>query len=65
MLRDLAAISTDEQSHIGRYQLLNTIGEGSFAKVKLARHILTGTEVAVKVINGPGSYRPFREVHAM
>ncbi|XP_039702935.1 serine/threonine-protein kinase MARK2-like [Pteropus medius] len=65
MLRDLAAISSEEQPHVWCYELLNTIGEGSFAKVKLARHILTGIEVAVKVINRHGSYRPFREVHAM
>ena len=28
-----------------------TIGKGNFAKVKLARHILTDVEVAIKVIN--------------
>ncbi|MEQ2260494.1 MAP microtubule affinity-regulating kinase 1 [Xenotaenia resolanae] len=37
--------STDEQPHIGNYRLLKTIGKGNFAKVKLARHILTGREV--------------------
>ena len=65
MLHDLAAIPRDEQLRIGYYQLLNTIGEGNSAKVKLARQILTGIEVAVKVINRHRSYRPFREVHAM
>uniref|UniRef100_A0A671LCB3 non-specific serine/threonine protein kinase n=1 Tax=Sinocyclocheilus anshuiensis TaxID=1608454 RepID=A0A671LCB3_9TELE len=30
---------------IGNYRLLKTIGKGNFAKVKLARHILTGSEV--------------------
>ncbi|TEA24677.1 hypothetical protein DBR06_SOUSAS6310054, partial [Sousa chinensis] len=35
---------------IDDYEILHTIGEGTFAKVKLARHILTGTQVAVKVI---------------
>uniref|UniRef100_A0A4W3IU58 non-specific serine/threonine protein kinase n=1 Tax=Callorhinchus milii TaxID=7868 RepID=A0A4W3IU58_CALMI len=34
----------DEQPHIGNYRLLKTIGKGNFAKVKLARHILTGRE---------------------
>uniref|UniRef100_A0A667Z549 non-specific serine/threonine protein kinase n=1 Tax=Myripristis murdjan TaxID=586833 RepID=A0A667Z549_9TELE len=31
--------------HVGNYRLLKTIGKGNFAKVKLARHILTGREV--------------------
>uniref|UniRef100_A0A8C7N3W9 non-specific serine/threonine protein kinase n=1 Tax=Oncorhynchus kisutch TaxID=8019 RepID=A0A8C7N3W9_ONCKI len=35
----------DEQPHIGNYRLLKTIGKGNFAKVKLARHVLTGKEV--------------------
>ncbi|KAL4641839.1 MAP/microtubule affinity-regulating kinase 3-like isoform X2, partial [Arapaima gigas] len=37
--------TSDEQPHIGNYRLLKTIGKGNFAKVKLARHILTGREV--------------------
>lgn len=50
---------------IGNYQLakvacpspfahilfVQTIGKGNFAKVKLARHILTGVEVAIKIID--------------
>lgn len=40
-----SATSTDEQPHIGNYRLLKTIGKGNFAKVKLARHVLTGKEV--------------------
>lgn len=40
-----SATSADEQPHIGNYRLLKTIGKGNFAKVKLARHILTGKEV--------------------
>ena len=35
----------DEQPHIGQYRILKTIGKGNFAKVKLARHVLTGREV--------------------
>uniref|UniRef100_A0A8C1GJN8 non-specific serine/threonine protein kinase n=1 Tax=Cyprinus carpio TaxID=7962 RepID=A0A8C1GJN8_CYPCA len=41
----------DEQPHIGNYRLLKTIGKGNFAKVKLARHILTSREVAIKIID--------------
>ena len=44
--RNSVAAPTDEQPHIGNYRLLKTIGKGNFAKVKLARHILTGKEVS-------------------
>ena len=43
--RSSVASCADEQPHIGNYRLLKTIGKGNFAKVKLARHILTGREV--------------------
>ena len=46
-----SATSADEQPHVGNYRLLKTIGKGNFAKVKLARHILTGKEVSA----GPGA----------
>ncbi|KAF7655931.1 hypothetical protein LDENG_00048510, partial [Lucifuga dentata] len=36
--------SAKEHPHIGNYRLLKTIGKGNFAKVKLARHVLTGRE---------------------
>ncbi|XP_033891899.3 maternal embryonic leucine zipper kinase isoform X1 [Acipenser ruthenus] len=32
------------------YELYDTIGTGGFAKVKLARHILTGEKVAIKIM---------------
>ncbi|XP_043917602.1 serine/threonine-protein kinase MARK1 [Protopterus annectens] len=62
--------STDEQPHIGNYRLLKTIGKGNFAKVKLARHVLTGREVAVKIIdktqlNPTSLQKLFREVRIM
>lgn len=44
--RNSIALCSDEQPHIGNYRLLKTIGKGNFAKVKLARHILTGREVS-------------------
>lgn len=33
------------------YKLGKTLGIGSFGKVKIAEHILTGHKVAVKVLN--------------
>eukprot|EP00437_Effrenium_voratum_P055875 CAMPEP_0181525444 /NCGR_PEP_ID=MMETSP1110-20121109/68971_1 /TAXON_ID=174948 /ORGANISM="Symbiodinium sp., Strain CCMP421" /LENGTH=657 /DNA_ID=CAMNT_0023656249 /DNA_START=111 /DNA_END=2081 /DNA_ORIENTATION=+ len=36
--------------NLGHYILGKTIGEGTFGKVKLGRHILTGERVAVKVL---------------
>ncbi|KAI8586181.1 kinase-like domain-containing protein, partial [Geranomyces variabilis] len=36
---------------IGNYVFQKTVGEGNFAKVKLAKHKLTGVEVAVKIID--------------
>ena len=36
---------------IGQYVLGETLGTGSFGKVKLARHALTGHRVAVKIFN--------------
>ena len=34
----------------GNYILENTIGEGAFAKVKLAKQIITGEKVAIKIL---------------
>jgi len=36
---------------IGNYVFQKTVGEGNFAKVKLAKHKLTGVEVAIKIID--------------
>ncbi|XP_028844024.1 serine/threonine-protein kinase MARK1-like isoform X1 [Denticeps clupeoides] len=60
----------DEHPHVGNYRLHKTIGKGNFAKVKLARHILTGREVAVKIIdktqlNPTSLQKLFREVRIM
>ena len=35
----------------GLYDLEETLGEGHYAVVKLARHVFTGEKVAVKVID--------------
>lgn len=38
-------------NRIGKYQIIKTLGEGSFGKVKLAQHLTTGQKVALKIIN--------------
>ena len=38
------------EQRIGQYQIIRTLGEGSFGKVKLAVHRVTGQEVALKII---------------
>ncbi|XP_035278269.1 MAP/microtubule affinity-regulating kinase 3-like isoform X1 [Anguilla anguilla] len=68
--RNSIASCSDEQPHVGNYRLLKTIGKGNFAKVKLARHILTGREVAIKIIdktqlNPTSLQKLFREVRIM
>ncbi|XP_051500893.1 MAP/microtubule affinity-regulating kinase 3 isoform X8 [Myxocyprinus asiaticus] len=68
--RNSIASCADEQPHIGNYRLLKTIGKGNFAKVKLGRHILTGREVAIKIIdktqlNPTSLQKLFREVRIM
>uniref|UniRef100_A0A8C3A0Z7 non-specific serine/threonine protein kinase n=1 Tax=Cyclopterus lumpus TaxID=8103 RepID=A0A8C3A0Z7_CYCLU len=62
--------STEELPHIGNYRLLKTIGKGNFAKVKLARHVLTGREVRqlfrevriMKVLNHPNIVKLFEVI---
>uniref|UniRef100_UPI0037E8E3D8 serine/threonine-protein kinase MARK2 isoform X8 n=1 Tax=Semicossyphus pulcher TaxID=241346 RepID=UPI0037E8E3D8 len=66
----VATTTSEDQPHIGNYRLLKTIGKGNFAKVKLARHVLTGKEVAVKIIdktqlNSSSLQKLFREVRIM
>jgi hypothetical protein len=61
---------TGEDPHIGKYKLLKTIGKGNFAKVKLAKHMPTGLEVAIKIIdktalNQSSLQKLFREVRIM
>uniref|UniRef100_A0A8D0U4K6 non-specific serine/threonine protein kinase n=1 Tax=Sus scrofa TaxID=9823 RepID=A0A8D0U4K6_PIG len=68
--RNTIASCADEQPHIRNYRLLKTIGKGNFAKVKLARHILRGREVAIKIIdktqlNPKSLQKLFREVRIM
>jgi MAP/microtubule affinity-regulating kinase len=58
------------EPHIGKYRFSKTIGKGNFAKVKLARHIPTSREVAIKIIdkaqlNPTSLQKLFREVKIM
>lgn len=58
------------ETQIGKYKLLKTIGKGNFARVMLARHMLTSNEVAIKIIDktqlNPNSLEKlFREVSIM
>ena len=60
----------NDDTHIGKYKLLKTIGKGNFAKVKLARHTSTGMDVAIKIIdktalNQSSLQKLFREVRIM
>ncbi|KAJ3266869.1 Map microtubule affinity-regulating kinase [Chytriomyces hyalinus] len=41
----------EKHKHVGNYEILKTVGEGSFAKVKLAIHRLTKQKVALKIID--------------
>uniref|UniRef100_A0A672PFR9 non-specific serine/threonine protein kinase n=1 Tax=Sinocyclocheilus grahami TaxID=75366 RepID=A0A672PFR9_SINGR len=63
--RNSMASCSDELPHIGNYRLLKTIGKGNFAKVKLARHILTGKEVREKDCERERLHTLFREVRIM
>jgi carbon catabolite-derepressing protein kinase len=38
------------EQRIGAYQVIRTLGEGSFGKVKLAVHRVTNQQVALKII---------------
>uniref|UniRef100_A0A4W5RCZ3 non-specific serine/threonine protein kinase n=1 Tax=Hucho hucho TaxID=62062 RepID=A0A4W5RCZ3_9TELE len=65
--RNSVATTPDEQPHIGNYRLLKTIGKGNFAKVKLARHVLTGKELfrevrIMKLLNHPNIVKLFEVI---
>uniref|UniRef100_A0A6Q2XLL8 non-specific serine/threonine protein kinase n=1 Tax=Esox lucius TaxID=8010 RepID=A0A6Q2XLL8_ESOLU len=65
--RNSVASTTEEQPHIGNYRLLKTIGKGNFAKVKLARHLLTGRELfrevrIMKILNHPNIVKLFEVI---
>jgi serine/threonine protein kinase len=39
------------RTRLGKYELGRVIGEGSFAKVRLAKNVETGQNFAIKVLN--------------
>ncbi|XP_037655853.1 serine/threonine-protein kinase MARK2-like [Choloepus didactylus] len=49
MLQALSAMHAEEETRVGNYRFLTTIGKGGFSQVKLARHLPTSREVAVKI----------------
>ena len=50
---ELAKVSGDSRTRqrIGLYDVQKTLGEGSFGKVKLANHRVSGQQVALKIIS--------------
>lgn len=42
--------SSQKTRSIGHYLFGKTLGEGTFGKVKVATHILTGEKVAIKIL---------------
>lgn len=47
----LPTLEQTNAGRIGRYQIIKTLGEGSFGTVKLAYHLATHDRVALKIIN--------------
>lgn len=39
------------KTRVGKYELGRTVGEGTFAKVKFARNVETGENVAIKILD--------------
>ncbi|CAI9782166.1 unnamed protein product [Fraxinus pennsylvanica] len=39
------------RTRVGRYELGRTLGQGTFAKVKFARNVATGEDVAIKILD--------------
>lgn len=44
-------LNNSQSERIGNYIIGKTLGEGAFAKVKAGVHAITGTNVAIKIIN--------------
>lgn len=48
--RERTRTAPHDSRQVGNYVLSKTLGEGTFGKVKLGVHSLTGEQVAVKVL---------------
>ena len=46
-----AAANNHGRTRVGKYELGRTLGEGNFAKVKFARNVDTGENVAIKILD--------------
>ncbi len=44
-------VRASQQQRLGQYTIIRTLGEGSFGKVKLAVHQVSGQKVALKIIS--------------
>lgn len=44
-------MSASGRTRLGRYEIGRTLGEGTFAKVKFARNMETGENVAIKILD--------------
>ncbi|KAF6323473.1 hypothetical protein mRhiFer1_010731 [Rhinolophus ferrumequinum] len=69
MSHDFSDVPVDQEPYSGHYELLQTTGKGTFSKVVLGQHLLTGTKVTVKIMDQLVAFqvhRPvLREVHCM
>lgn len=43
--------NSQAEIYLPNYKLGKTLGIGSFSKVKVAEHVLTGHKVAIKILN--------------
>ncbi|CAO3642317.1 unnamed protein product [Cunninghamella echinulata] len=59
----LKELSSHEMTSVGCYTIGETIGEGTYGKVKLGTHQLTGKQVAIKKISKQHASIIAREIH--
>jgi len=49
--RKMSGMSVTACTHLGKYELEKTIGEGSFAKVKFSKNVENKNHVAIKILD--------------